>query len=367
MSVSMIRCPSCGSNIHYTIKEKAFVCDYCGSAFSVEQLENVQVDSDNIYQEIKEQTEQAHTEWQDEENTARYGASAKAYSCPNCGAQVITDPSAATTFCCYCQGHVTLTERLAAEAEMPALVLPFKITKEQASEQFKALLKKKPFLPKVFAQQVRGEVFASLYVPFFLYDADLRGTVEAECTNVTRWSDSKYDYTKVDTYEARRSGGLAIQQLPLDGSEKMDDDTMRRLEPYDKQELVAFQTAYLSGHVAQIADTAKEKLVSSFRAIAQQVMRQQLTQTISGYTTVRVKDGSCATENIGRQYVMFPVWMISARHNSKEYMFCINGQTGKTAGKLPISMAAVLKWAGLFFGGTAALMFLAQEVAAWVR
>jgi hypothetical protein len=53
-------------------------------------------------------------------------------------------------------------------------------------------------------------------------------------------------------------------------------------------------------------------------------------------------------------YVLLPIWMVTYHYRGKDYIFAMNGQTGKVVGKPPISRAKVAGW----FGGIAAITLL---------
>ena len=46
-----------------------------------------------------------------------------------------------------------------------------------------------------------------------------------------------------------------------------------------------------------------------------------------------------------------PVWMVTAKYKGKNYLFAVNGQTGKMVGDLPVSWGKFWAWfAGLSVG-----------------
>lgn len=55
------------------------------------------------------------------------------------------------------------------------------------------------------------------------------------------------------------------------------------------------------------------------------------------------------------QYALMPVWMLSTRWNGKNFLFAMNGQSGKMTGDLPVSTP---KTAGLFAVLAASLFFI---------
>ena len=82
---------------------------------------------------------------------------------------------------------------------------------------------------------------------------------------------------------------------------------------------------------------------------------EALKKTVKGYDSV---DTRVHHEDVsfGRtQYALMPVWMLSTRWNGKNFLFAMNGQSGKMTGDLPVSTP---KTAGLFAVLTAALFFI---------
>ena len=55
------------------------------------------------------------------------------------------------------------------------------------------------------------------------------------------------------------------------------------------------------------------------------------------------------------EYVMLPVWLLYTSYHGKDYLFAMNGQTGKMVGDLPLSW---LRAAGLTALITAAITLL---------
>ena len=43
-------------------------------------------------------------------------------------------------------------------------------------------------------------------------------------------------------------------------------------------------------------------------------------------------------------YALLPVWLLSTRWNGQNYLFAMNGQTGKLIGDLPASQKRVIGW-----------------------
>jgi hypothetical protein len=54
-----------------------------------------------------------------------------------------------------------------------------------------------------------------------------------------------------------------------------------------------------------------------------------------------------------------PVWMLNTKYRGKDYLFAVNGQTGKAVGELPISWGRFWAW---FAGISAGLSALATAI-----
>ena len=82
------------------------------------------------------------------------------------------------------------------------------------------------------------------------------------------------------------------------------------------------------------------------------------TQTVMGYTTLHPISNTIKLENSRVRYGLYPVWVLNTRYKGKDYLFAMNGQTGKFVGNLPIDWSR-------FFGYWAAIS-ASVGAAAWI-
>ncbi len=88
-----------------------------------------------------------------------------------------------------------------------------------------------------------------MYVPFWMFDLNSKVQVNAVCTRVHHYDDGEYRVTETEYYNAYRDINLDYLKIPVDASEKMNDELMDKLEPYAYSELKEFNTAYLAGYM----------------------------------------------------------------------------------------------------------------------
>ncbi len=76
---------------------------------------------------------------------------------------------------------------------------------------------------------------------FWLYDLNSKVQVNALCTKVRTYTRGDYVYTETRYYDVYRDINLDYLKVPVDASEKMNDELMDKLEPYNYQEIKDFK------------------------------------------------------------------------------------------------------------------------------
>ena len=279
------------------------------------------------------------------------------FTCNSCGGEIMSDENTVATACPFCGNPVVLSGRVSGGLK-PEFVIPFKLDKQAAKAKLKAYIKGKRFAPNAFASENKLDEIKGIYVPYWLFDSDVDAFAEFSATKVRHWSDRDYNYTETSYYDVLRAGSMRFENIPVDGSTKMPDDLMESIEPFDFGEAVSFQTAYLSGFLADKYDVSKEVSLSRATERLKNSADAALSSTVDGYVTVTTKTSHVNTRNGKSKYALFPVWLLNTSYRGKKYTFAMNGQTGKFIGNLPASNG---KFAALFGGvaaGVAAVVFV---------
>lgn len=297
----------------------------------------------------------------EELKTATFSADeANEFHCENCGAVLITAAETTATSCGFCGAGVVISERLSGHLA-PAKVIPFTISKEEATKAFKKWCRKGLLTPKGFMSADRIKSITGMYVPFWFFDLNSKVQVEAVCTKVRTYTRGEYIYTETKYYDAFRDINLDYVKIPVDASEKMNDELMDKLEPYPYDQLKDFKTPYLVGYLAEKYNFTDEELLPRAKDKISGYIESYIRSTLTGYHSVNYKNKQIDTRNVNSYYVLLPVWMVSYDFNHSEHVFAMNGQTGKVVGKPPISKGKVAMW----FSGTAAGTFLALKCASF--
>ena len=348
-AVQEYKCPCCNATLVFGAGIQKMTCEYCDNTFDLSTV-TACAESESVQDGTQLQWETtAQPEWTEEEKSG-----VRSFVCEACGGELLTDDHTAATFCPYCGNAAILPGRVSGGLK-PEGVIPFKTTREDARKAFLDLCKGKPLLPKFFTGEQQLEKITGMYVPFWLYDcsADLTGTYKATRTHT--WSDANYIYTKTDHYLLRREADADFSGIPLDGSSKMDDSFMESLEPFRYDEMVDFETAYLSGFLADKYDVEAAAGEGRIRQRVETSMDDKLADTFIGYSSILPTARQIRIEHSKAKYVLMPVWILNTKYRGKTYTFAMNGQTGKITGSLPVCRKRAAGWfLGLWAGITAA-------------
>ena len=328
--ITTYQCPNCNGPLHYDSKLQKLKCDSCGSVFTTEEIdhfcEKKNAEAVGIDDE-KEQAEAAQTlQWSQEE--AKH---MRAYHCPSCGAEIITDETTAASSCPYC-GNPTIVPSQFEGSLKPDYVIPFQLTKEEAVNRLKDFYKGKPLLPKAFRNDNHIEEIKGMYVPFWLYDGNAHVHVRARTTRVFTHSTSREMITITEHYLVIRDGNVEYHDVPADASSKMPDDFMDSIEPYDFSKMVPFQMSYLPGYLADRYDVTSEKDADRARIRMKNTAIREAQSTVIGYASYLPEEQSVSIQPQGVHYAFLPVWMLSTQYHGRNYLFAMNGQSGKMVG-----------------------------------
>ena len=340
------KCPCCGGAIEFNSARQKMKCPYCDTEFEMEDLKNY---DQELRQERPDEMNWetfAGGEWQAGETDGM-----RVYTCQSCGGEIVGDENLASTACPYCGNHVVMTGQFSGVLR-PDYVIPFKLDKKAAREGLKKHMKGKWLLPKVFKDENHLEEIKGVYVPFWLFDADTDAHIRYRATRVRAWSSGDYDYTETSHYAVIREGSVEFERVPVDGSSRMADELMESIEPFDFSEAVDFQTAYLAGYLADKYDVTAEESIERANERIRRSTEQVFADTVEGlYATVVPEQVSIQLKNGKAKYALYPVWLLTTKWRGKQYLFAMNGQTGKFVGDLPADNGMYFRWlAGLTVG-----------------
>ena len=314
------KCPACGAPIMFNPKLNKWKCEYCGSEFTLEEMQKYNNASSEENNSVEEDVPDLDL---------------VSYKCQNCGAEIVADENTAATFCVYCGSVAILKSKLSGKFA-PHSVIPFKKTREEAIKAFESLAEGRPLCPKDFTDKKNIEKIKGVYIPFWLHNITVKGSLDSKATRVSSWTTGDYHYTKTDYYELLRDGEVSYIRVPVDGSTNFDNDIMNSIEPFDYNELVKYNHAYLSGFFAERYDVPTEDTIKEASDRALESTKDIFYEDVAMYATRHYTKNTLKPIENSTEYALLPVWMVNVKYEGNNYIFAMNAQTGKFIGNIPL-------------------------------
>ncbi len=281
----------------------------------------------------------------------RTGAPAFArWSCQYCGAALQVEPGALTVACPYC-GSAQVLERPGDEAEAPLFLLGFLVSREAASAAVQRYLRgHKLFAPSGVGRANFADV-RGLYVPTYLYTATARADYHAEIGE---------DYLEEHAVGRGRNRHIEhrmrTEWRPLSGtwaaytpdvlvcaSKGLSDAEFASVGLFDHRRLARYVPAAVAGWIAEEPSRERDLCLQSARELARTQVGGRLTQFMPGDHHRGLRFGVSLDEE-SLDLTLVPVWVFALRYSEKRppVRIVVNGQTGVTGGKVPVSWVKVL-------------------------
>lgn len=140
----MFECPNCAHNLKFDIKAQQMKCDACESLFDTYVIEMDKYAENSEYFETN------------------------IFTCSQCGGQIISDDTGASTYCLFCGNPAIFADRISKE-KRPDYIIPFKMTKEDCKKAYLRKVRKAFFVPKEYKKEEFIEGFKGVYMPYWSY------------------------------------------------------------------------------------------------------------------------------------------------------------------------------------------------------
>ena len=298
-----VLCRSCAGKLIFNPATQKLECAQCGNSYRPEDVEDFNSGLDTRYYDTR------------------------VYTCPQCGAEVITSDTEVSTFCVYCGNPAIVFSRISKECR-PDGIVPFKVTKEEAIKNIKKRFLNNPIVPKEIKAKCTPENLRGIYVPYWIINADF---TEADFISgrVKKGKNSETEYFS-------RAGDVKFKNIPIDGSNSLNDDISRKLEPFYLEDSKAFDEDYLNGFYSSASDLSLKDLRNSAAIRCHKLYEDEIVKTVTKASDVKILDSIYWVDiHDDPVYMMMPVWFFTFKYQDKPYTVLVNGQSGKVVGTMP--------------------------------
>lgn len=349
-------CPSCGNQLHYSAKQHQLNCSYCGYA------EDYSRDTDLIVEQSLSEIAHRLPEYVPEETGK------KVFDCQNCGARFMVESSTIKVNCGFCASSNVNVEAYKHQFIQPQGIIPFMITREQAEEQFRKWIRQGWFHPNSLKKMAKLDALHGIYIPFWTYDAQtesewsgeaghyyyitvmvsVNGRMQPKQVQKVRWS-----------YRAGRLSHFFDDVLVV-ASGGLEQRDITKIYPYRLEETVNFDPRLILGWESEVYNVELDKGYQVAETEMDARIRQMCSTQLGGDTQRNLRIQT-SKSNQTFKHIVLPLWISAYQYKGKTYRFLINGQTGKVAGKKPISWIKIAILVLLFALFIAGIYFLRES------
>jgi endogenous inhibitor of DNA gyrase (YacG/DUF329 family) len=328
-------CPACGAQAEWNPAKQKLVCPFCGTEAPYEIDGSGQIQEIDLVRTLREMPEELRG-W----NTAT-----RSVQCRSCKAVTVFDASRVGQRCDFC-GSPELVDYDEVKAPIrPQSLLPFKISEINVRESIRRWYASKWLAPGALKSRALVDTVHGVYVPYWTFDAHVRCPWDADAghyyytTETYRDNQGRTQTRQVQHVRWEPASGVVEQFFddePVAGTTGIDLDLLRQVEPFPTNDLVPYDTAYLSGFVVEhyqvvLVDAAERS-------------RQQMHRKLEQLCAAEVPGDTYRNLQIHPQYsdqtfkhILVPVWLLAYTYGSSKYQVVANGYTGTIAGRYPKS------------------------------
>ncbi len=329
-------CPACGAQAVWNPSKQALVCPYCGTEAPMEvNPETGEIQEIDLVKTLREMPE----------SLRGWKAEKKAVRCRHCHAVTVFDPERVAQRCDFC-GSPELVEYEEVQSPLrPQSLLPFKVDEARVRESMRQWWGGKWLAPGRLKNKAMVDTVRGLYIPYWTFDADASA----------RWTaDSGTYYYTTETYRDNEghtrtrqvrhtrwtpvSGSVQhfFDDEPIPGTTGVHPDLLHQIEPFPTNDLVPYDTAYLSGFVVEHYQVV---LIDAARA-----GRESMDSKLRAICAGRIPGDTYRNLIVNAQYtgetfkhILVPLWLLVYDYGADAYQVAVNGYTGQTAGEYPKS------------------------------
>ncbi len=347
------KCPSCGGTLVFDPETGGLLCSFCGYTRELPKPEN-----NTAFDELDFETakNRASFDW---------GSAKKTVICQQCGGETVYDALETADCCPFCGSTSVMPVADSEDVMAPGGVVPFAISQEKAAELFKGWIGKKLFAPNDAKKSCSAKDINGVYLPYWTYDSDTTSPYTARVGYDERVKRGDHYETKTTWKNTSGVYSEFIDDYTVFGSKKSDNNPyiksvsqfdFSKLRPYSPEVVAGFAAERYSVGLDEGWDIAKkginQRLNSNMKAEIKKRTRADRVDRLQ-FSTVY--------DNITFKYLLAPIWLASYKYRDQVYNIVINGQTGKVAGKTPISVIKVLIAIAIAIAVLAVIIYLGNN------
>jgi len=270
--------------------------------------------------------------------------------CIRCGASFTLAYDMVSSNCPYCTTPA-ITEFV--KPIKPNSLIPFAITPKEAQSRFKSWVGSLWFAPSRLKEFVDGNKrLTALYLPYWAFNANAYTKYSGERGDtyfVTVQKQVVINGKEQIVYEkeprirwtpVRGEVSNSFRDLEVTATKRLPIGLLESLSPWNTERLIPFDLKYLLGFVSREYTVSLQKGFIRAKSKMESIIDSTIRRDIGGdQQKIDYKDTIYSDEEY--KNVLFPVYTADFKWKGEDYIYLINGQSGKVIGERPYSILKI--------------------------
>jgi hypothetical protein len=288
--------------------------------------------------------------------------------CQGCGAE-LRSAGARTVKCPYCASPNVIDRPTRPNAPNPTFALAFALGHDPALELAQRWKRSRGLFTHSGIRRAPIEDMRGVYLPAYLYGAVAHASYSATIgenyqeTETYSTTENGREVTRTRTVTKTEWRALSgehssfVRDIVVTASRGVKNDALEYLEPFDLRAVRRYAPALISGWTTEEPSTTLAESIELARGEAVNAVGKTLASFMPGdkHTDLRYQ---VRLENESADLVLVPVWVLAVRYRADKppVRLLVNGQTGKTFGRAPLSAVKVTIAVVLLLAAIAAIV-----------
>lgn len=324
-------CVACGAQAVWNAARQRLVCPFCGTESAYQFTEGGGPIAELDLERVLRDTGAEHRGWQ---------AETRSVQCRSCKAVMVYDAARVGQNCEFCGSPALVDYAAIAPPITPSSLLPFRVSEAQVRETVRHWFSSKWLAPNAFKRKALVDTLHGLYIPYWTFDARVHCRWQAEA--------GRYYYERQGNNNVRRvkwshAAGVVdhfFDDLLIPGTRGVERGLLAQIEPFPTQELVPYDTAYLSGHVVEQYQVPLGDAAESGQDRMYARVREMCIAAIPGDTYQNLRLAPVWSDRTFK-HVLVPVYVMTYMYGRTPYQLVVNASNGRMGGTYPVSWVKV--------------------------
>jgi hypothetical protein len=328
-------CPACGAQAEWNPGKQKLVCPFCGTESPYTVSASGAIEELDLVRALREMPDDARG-WQMEQSTVQ---------CQSCKAVSVFAAGRVGQRCEFCGSPALLPYEEIKSPIRPQSLLAFRVAEPAVREQIRRWYKSKWLAPGSLKSRALVDTVKGVYIPYWTFDAQV----------VCPWeADAGHYYYTTETYRDNK-GNMQTRQVrhvrwepasgvvehffddePVPGTRGVNHALLREVEPFPTNELVGYDTSYLSGFVVEHYQVVLLEAAQASEAAMHEKLEALCAAEVPGDTYQNLVIHPTFSARTFK-HILVPIWLLTYTYGARVFHVLVNGATGRMAGEYPKS------------------------------